>query len=369
MKIFCNIQNLNKALQTVQKAIATKPSTPILAGVHFKTLENKVIIQANDLNMAISSTIEADVVEPGEIVVSGRMITELARKLPGETVFISNNKANNTISIESGKSKNSLLAMNEEDYPEFPNFDAEKSIDIPDDKLKELIKKTIFACSNDEARPLFTGILVDVKDGKVTFVGTNTHRLAIKSLPLDTEENLSMIIPSKVLAEIARNLNGETPALVNLATINNRIRITIDNSVIVARLIEGKFPDYRRVIPPKFAITTKLSASELAGAVERVSLFSTENDYSIVKISVSQAELNINSSSPEVGTGNEIIPCITEGADVNVAFNSRYLLDILKSIDSDNVTFSMNTSISPVCVNSSEEEDYTYIVTPVRVVF
>lgn len=369
MKISCNIQSLNKALQTVQKAIATKPSTPILAGIHFQTLENKVVIQANDLNMAIASTIDADVIEAGEIVVSGRMITELARKLPGETVLISKNKENNTITIECGKSKNSLLAMNEEDYPKFPTFEEEKSIDIPDDKLKELIKKTIFACSNDEARPLFTGILVDVKDGKVTFVGTNTHRLAIKSLPLDTEETMSIIIPSKVLVEIARNLNGEAPSLVNIAMISNQIRVTIDNAVIVSRLIEGKFPDYKRVIPPKFAIKTNVNVSELAGAVERVSLFSTENEYSIVKVSVAENEITINSSSPDVGTGHEVIPCATEGAELNVAFNSRYVLDILKSIDAENVTLSMNTSLSPVCVTAAEEEEYTYIVTPVRVVF
>ena len=341
MKISCNIQSLNKALQTVQKAIATKPSTPILSGIHFQTLENKVVIQANDLNMAIASTIDADILEAGEIVVRGRMITELVRKLPGETVLISKNKESNTISIESGKSKNSLLAMNEEDYPKFPTFEEEKSIDIPDDKLKELIKKTIFACSNDEARPLFTGILVDVKDGKVTFVGTNTHRLAIKTLPLDTEETMSIIIPSKVLAEIARNLNGEAPSLVNIAMISNQIRVTIDNAVIVSRLIEGKFPDYKRVIPPKFAIKTNVNASELAGAVERVSLFSTESEYSIVKVSVAENELIINSSSPEVGTGHEVISCETEGNELNVAFNSRYVLDILKSIDAEILTSDM----------------------------
>ncbi|MDO4178736.1 MAG: DNA polymerase III subunit beta [Phascolarctobacterium sp.] len=369
MKISCNTQSLNKALQTVQKAIATKPSTPILAGIHMQTLENKVVIQANDLNMAIASTIDADIIEAGEIVVSGRMLIELARKLPGEVVSISKNKDNNSISIESGNSKNSLLAMNEDDYPQFPTFEEEKSIDIPDDKLKELIKKTIFACSNDEARPLFTGILVDIKEGNVTFVGTNTHRLAIKTLPLDTEENMSIIIPSKVLAEIARNLNSEAPSLVNIATVNNQVRVTTENALIVSRLIEGKFPDYKRVIPPKFSIKTNVNASELAGAVERVSLFSTEGEYSIVKVYVVADKLTINSSSPELGTGHEEIFCTTEGGEVNVAFNSRYVLDILKNIDAENVTLSMNTSLSPVCITAGEEQDYTYIVTPVRVVF
>ena len=259
--------------------------------------------------------------------------------------------------------------MNTDDYPKFPTFDGNKTITIEDEKIKELIKKTIFSCSTDEARPLFTGILVESKDDKLTFVGTNTHRLAIKSLIQTTNEPMSMIIPSKVLNEIFRNLTGDMPQEVIISLLNNQIMVIIDDVVIVSRLIEGKFPDYNKVIPAKFAVTCKVNAKELAGAVERVALFSTDGDYSIVKISVEQEKMTITSSSPEIGTGREVITCATEGDALNVAFNSKYILDILKNIDSDEVTLAMNTSLSPVCITSKQEENYTYIVTPVRVVF
>ena len=365
----CNTSNLNKAIQTVQRAIISKPSTPIFSGIHFKSNDDKLEIIAMDLNMAISCTIDAEIAQPGEIVVSAKHFAELIRKLPGETITITKNTTNNTIKVESGKSEFQLLLMNEDDYPKFPEFNAEKTISIEDEKIKELIRKTIFSCSTDEARPLFTGILVEIADGKVTFVGTNTHRLAFKTLEQEASEPMSMIIPAKVLSEISRNLTSEVPQEVQISLLNNQIMIVIDNVVIVSRLIDGKFPDYRKVIPPQFAIKTTVNIKEMAGAVERVALFATEGEYSIIKMCVDANELTITSSSPDVGTGREVIGCVTEGGQLNVAFNSRYILDILKNLESEEAVFSMNTALSPVCVKSAEEEGYTYIVTPVRVVF
>ena len=369
MIITCNTSNLNKAIQTVQRAISSKPSTPIFSGIHFLTNNGNVEIQAMDLNLAISCTIEANILEEGEIVVSAKHLSELIRKLPDENVTITQNKEQNNIKVESGKSEFQLLLMNEEDYPKFPEFNGDSSITIADDSIKELVKKTIFACSKDEARPLFTGILVEVADEKITFVGTNTHRLAIKSLPYGGSEPMSIIIPSKVLEEINRNLVSEVPQEVKISLLKNQIMVVIDNVILVSRLIEGKFPDYKRVIPPKFAITAKVNAKALAGAVERVSLFSNEGDYSIIKVTVENGQMTIISSSPDVGTGREVIDCVTEGDKLNVAFNSKYVLDILKNLESEEAILSMNTSLSPVCITSEGEPDYTYIVTPIRVVF
>ena len=369
MLITCNTAALNKAIQTAQRAIISKPSTPIFSCIHIFTEENNLTVQAMDLNMAISCTIEALISEPGEIVVSAKHLAELIRKLPSESLTIAKNNEQKTIKVTSGQSEFNLLLMNEDDYPKFPSFDGNKTITIADEKIKELIKKTIFSCSADEARPLFTGVLVEVKDDKITFVGTNTHRLAIKASEQATTEPMSMIIPAKVLNEITRNLTGELPQEVTISLLNNQIMVLIDNIVIVSRLIEGKFPDYNKVIPAKFAVKTKVNPKELAGAVERVALFSTEGDYSIVKMSVDAEQMTITSSSPDVGTGREIIACATEGDKLNVAFNAKYILDILKNIDAEQVELAMNTSLSPVCVTSEEEKDYIYIVTPVRVVF
>ena len=272
MIITCNTSELNKAIQTAQKAITSKPSTPIFSCLHLITCNGRLVIQGMDLNMAISCTIDANITEPGEIVVSAKHISELVRKLSAETVTISKNQENKTIKVASGSSEYQLLLMNEDDYPKFPDFNGDKSITIADDKIKELIRKTIFSCSNDEARPLFTGILVESKDDKLTFVGTNTHRLAVKFISQPTQENLSMIIPSKVLNEISRNLTSDMPQEVKISLLNNQIMVIIDDVIIVSRLIEGKFPDYNKVIPAKFAVKCTVKAKELAGAVDRKSV-------------------------------------------------------------------------------------------------
>lgn len=146
--------------------------------------------------------------------------------------------------------------------------------------------------------------------------------------------------------------------------------VKIEKWSVVSRLIEGKFPDYKRVIPPQFSVKTKVNVKELAGAVSRMSLCSgSENDYSIVKISIGEKEIKVMSSSPDVGTGEEIISCKTEGNMINVAFNAAYIMDIMKNIETEEAEISLNNSLSPVCIRPDSEEEYIYIVTPVRVIF
>lgn len=369
MKISCNSDALNKAIQIVQKAIISKPSTPIFSGIHITTLENCIELQAMDLNMAISCTTEAKIENPGEIVVSAKYLSELIRKFVNEDITIEKNDNEKTITISSISSEFKLLLMNEEDFPKFPSFNGDKSIEIEDEKIKELIRKTIYACSTDDSRPLFTGILFDVKEDIITCVGTNTHRLAIKSVENKSTEPLNIIIPSKVLAEIARNLGSDVPQIVKISLLNNQIMIVIDNVIIVSRLIEGRFPDYRRVIPSKFAVTSQVKVKELARAVERVSLFSSDGEYSIIKMNISGNTMTLTSSNPASGTGKETVECISNSDNLNVAFNSQYVADILKNMETEEVIFSLNSSLDPVCVKALDDDSYTYIVTPVRVIF
>lgn len=369
MIISCNTSELNKALQTIQRAISSKPSTPIFSGAHLIAKNNTLELQAMDMNIAISAKIEAMISEEGNIVVSAKKFSELIRRLDQESISISQDKEKNLLVVIAGKSEYKLPLMNEEDYPKFPDFVAEKTISIEEEKISDLIKKTIFACSNEDTRPLFTGILVEVSQEKITFVATNTHRLAIKSLEQANEEATSMIIPSKVLGEIAHNLNNDLPENIKISTLATQIKIEIGEVIIISRLIEGKFPDYRRVIPPKFSINTEVNIKEFANAVERVALFSTDGEYSVIKVIVEENEMTIMSSSVEVGTGKEIIGCSTQGENLKVAFNAKYILDILKNLESETAVLSFNTSLSPVCVKSVDDENYTYIITPVRVVF
>lgn len=371
MNFTCKTSVLSKAVQTVKKAISSNPSTPIFSGIHLIATDNQLEIQAMDLNMAIGCQIEANVIENGNIVVPAKYFSDLLSTLQTEEVNIFKKTNETTISIESGKASFQIVLMDENDYPAFPSVDGEKKLVISDEIMKDLIKKTIYARSTDETRPLFTGILFEKRGSNITFVGTNTHRLAIKTGVIDNEEekDFSMIIPGRVLTEVINNLNSDLPQEVVVSLHNRQIIIKIGKTTLVSSLVEGEFPDYRRVVPAKFDIKTIFNIKELEGAVKRVSLFSGDGDYSIVKIAVENSEIVVNSSNNDVGKGREAVACVTEGESLNVAFNAKYILDILKNMDAEEASMELNNSLSPVCIKPISDEQYVYIVTPVRVVF
>jgi len=373
MEFTCKTSELNKAVQSIMCAVPAKPTTPVFAGMHIMAKGNVIRLETMDITLAMSNEIEAEVTEEGEIIIAAARFAELIRYLEGENVKIFNSKDEESIKLQSGRTNYDILLMNANDYPKFPEISAEKKFILPDSSLSELIKKTAFACSTENTRPLFTGVLCDIENNKVTFVGTNTHRLVIKSLPVEEEtESQSLILPATVLKEISKNLDGKLPQEVKIFTQRNQIKVEIGRLTLVSRLIEGKFPDYRRVIPPSFALSSVVNVKELMGAVSRISLCGTAtgNAYSIVKFLIGKNEIKITSSSPEIGTGMETVSCSTEGNnEVNVAFNASYIVDMLRNINEDNVVLEVNDSLKPVRIRPEKENDYLYIVTPVRVIF
>ena len=207
MKFTCTTTDLNKAVQSVMPAIAAKPSTPIFGGMHIIAANNTLRLEGMDINLSMSNEIKAEVEESGEIVIAASRFNDLVRNFNGETVKVTNNN----VRLQSGKADYKILLMNVNEYPKYPSIEATQSFVLEEEKIKELIKKTAFACSSDSARPLFTGVLCDIKDNKITFVGTNTHRLAIRTLDVENAPDMSVIIPSLVLKEINKNLNGKLP--------------------------------------------------------------------------------------------------------------------------------------------------------------
>ncbi|MDR3588727.1 MAG: DNA polymerase III subunit beta [Negativicutes bacterium] len=367
MKLSCQKDQLQHAVQTVQKAIATKTPLPILTGIYFEARENELQLQATDYEIGISCTISAAVEEPGAVVLSGKYFQEMVRRLPGETVNISSSQEDRTIKITSNNAQFNLLSLPPEEFPVLKPVSSENILLVKDTVLRELIKKTVFACASDEARPIFTGGLLEVEDAEIRMVATNTHRLALKREKLDeSKNNVKMIIPSKILNELARLLGNEDPQDVTLSWQKNQVGIAYDNVFINSRLIEGQFPDYKKVIPPTYSTTIKINTDQFLDAVERVSLLAREGEYNVVKFSFQKDSVIITSNNPDVGKAYETVPAEKNGNDVEIAFNAKYVSDILKNIDSQELLFSLNTSLSPAHLKPWDDDNYTYIITPVR---
>lgn len=368
MNFFCSKIMLQHAVQAVQKAIATKTPLPILTGIYLSAANNRLELQATDYEMAISCSIEANVEEAGTAVVSGRYFQELVRRLPGETVQIASSQEDSTLRITCDSANFNLLCFPYEEFPVIEKIQTPtNTLTIKDNILRDLIKKTTFACATDESRPIFTGGLFEAENDVVRMVGTNTHRLALKKETITpVEQPVKMIIPAKLLNELARSLASDVPVDVKLYWEKGHVAFAFDDIYLKSRLIEGTFPDYNRVIPEKFETVVSFDTHLFLDAAERVSLMAKDGDYNIIKFRFDQDSITMNSNNPDVGKACETIDATMAGAGLEIAFNAKYITDILKNLGSDQATLSLNTPLSPACVRPADSQTYTYVITPVR---
>ena len=368
MKISCKKDMLNHAIQTVQKAIATKTPMPILTGIYLTAKDATLELQATNYEIGISCTIDAIVEEPGDIVLSGRYFQEIIRKLPGETIEISSNQEDRTIKITSNQAQFNLLSLPAEEFPVLNKPTSDTILTVKDNILRELIKKTVFACANDESKPIFTGGLLEVDQQNITMAATNTHRIAIKKDHIGHNINtVKMIIPAKILNELARVMISDIPMDVTIYYQKNQVSFAFDNVYILSRLIEGNFPDYNKVIPPAFATVITTKTHDFMDAVERVSLLARDTDYNIIKLDFKNDCVIITSNNPDIGKASETVPIVMKGNEIEIAFNAKYVTDILKNITSEELIFSLNTPLSPASIKPTDDLTYNYIITPVRI--
>lgn len=285
MKITCNKNELTNALQIVARAVASKPQTPILSGIYLRAEGTTLELQATNYEIGLVARIEAEIEEAGELTVGGRYFQEVVRKLPGENVKLACAADEKIVHIESAMAKFTLLSMNAAEFPTIQPLKGNLDFAIKDNILRDLIKKTVFACSNDEARPVFTGCSLEVTENKVTMAATNTHRLSVKSETFDQSiGNIKVIIPSRILQELLHNMSSDIPTDVKISCSYNQISFSFDNLYMTSRLIEGQFPNYRGVIPPEFATHVKADTASFAAAVDRISLIARAGVYNTIKL-------------------------------------------------------------------------------------
>ncbi|MBP2626762.1 MAG: polymerase beta subunit [Firmicutes bacterium] len=368
MKISCTKDLLNHAIQTVQKAIATKTPMPILTGIYLSAKGTTLELQATNYEIGISCTIDAIVDEPGDIVLSGRYFQEIIRKLPGENIEIASSLEDRTIKITSNQAQFNLLSLPAEEFPVLNKPTSDTILIVKDNILRELIKKTVFSCATDESKPIFTGGLLEVDQHNIIMAATNTHRIAIKKDHIGHNINtVKMIIPSKILNELTRIMISDIPMDVTIYYQKNQVSFAFDNVYLLSRLIEGNFPDYNKVIPPNFATAITIKTHDFMDAVERVSLLARDTDYNIIKLAFKNDCVIITSNNPDIGKAYETVPIAIKGNEIEIAFNAKYVTDILKNITSEYLIFSLNTPLSPASIRPTDDETYNYIITPVRI--
>ena len=367
MRFQCEKDRLLTAVQIVQKATATKTTLPILTGIYLIASDGMLELQATDYEVGISITIPVEVMEPGKVVLSGKFFPEIIRKISGKIIEISSVPQSSMVTIAAEKTEFKILSFPADEFPTIKKIESNNSIIIKDDMLKDLIRKTVFACSTDESRPLFTGALMEVADSTITMVATNTHRLALKkNLLSEPSSSLKMIIPGKLLVEIAKIITFDVPTDVRILWLKNQVAFLFENIYVISRVIEGQFPDYKKVIPTEFSSHCVIDANQLHEAVERVSLLAKDGEYNIIKIKFTPNTIELSGNNPDAGSATEFLDVIPEGEPMEIAFNAKYLLDVLRIAGAGKVNFQLKSPLSPVMVKLEADDEYTYILTPIR---
>lgn len=369
MKIISTKENLLEGINTVQKAVSNKNTIPILDGIYLKAEKGFLYFSATDLEIGIQCKVPVQVIEEGEIVLPARHFSELVRKLPNTKITISYLSDILGVSIKYNEAEVHLKGWPGDEFPKIPDLEGNFELEVDNSLLKNMIKQTLFATSTDDNRPIFTGVLFEIKNNELVMVSTDTHRLVLRIGKINNtlESDISLIIPSKTLSEVHRNIKESDETLKIIGNIN-QVSFQTQDTKIISRIIEGKFPDYNQVIPNTYKTLIKVKTKELQETIERANLFSNEKDgTSIIKLLIDESFLVITSHS-EMGKVEEKLSIFVEGEKTEIAFNAKYLLEVLKVIESEDINMALSGPLSPGIIKAGSHENFTYLLLPLRTV-
>ena len=353
---------LSRAVSNVSRAVSSKSSQPALEGVLMKASGSLLSLTGYDLEIGINTQIEASVEEQGEVVVSAKLFTDIIRNLPEEIVTIETDERLIT-TINSGTSEYQIVGISSAEYPELPRVDELEKIEIDAAVLKDMIRSTVFAVSDNMSKPIYTGSLFDIDPGFLRIVAVDGFRMAIREEQIEADLDTKFVVPSKTQQEIIRLISDEEK--VGIIIGSRHITFKIGRYMVISRLIEGTFMDYKTTVPKKCTTEFKINKRVLASAVERMLPMTGEKIQSPVRANVTADEIKL-SCTTSVGKATDSIHISSIGNEVIIGFNNRYMLDALKNADTDEIKVELSGSLSPIIIKPIEGNSFVYLVVPMR---
>lgn len=364
MNIVCDKALLSSAIDGVSKAVTLRSSIPALEGILLKAEGFQLTLTGYDLEMGITTTIEANVRQAGEIVLSAKLLGDMVRRLPSGEVSIYTNESGNA-TIKGGVAEFDILAMSASDYPDLPTPGADHTLTIKAGMLRGMIEKTLYAVSQDDKKPAHTGELFAIEEDKLTVVALDGYRLAIVERPVQAEKHIRIIIPAKTLTEVNKLLGDEEDD-VRISANRRFVVFNSGNYTILSRLIEGEFLNYANVIPNGCKTRVVLETRDFIDTIERASLIITERLKNPLRILFDASGKVTVRCQTNLGKVVDEFAAQVEGDPVEIGFNNRYLLDALRNARCEKVVLELSGPLSPVKILPEEGEDFIYLVLPVR---
>lgn len=364
MKFTCSKTDLSNAVTNVQRAVSTKVSIPALEGILIKAYNGVLNLSGYDLEIGITTDVEAQIQQEGEIVVSAKLFGDIVRKLPEEIMTVDTDDRMITY-ITSGNASYQIVGLSASEYPDLPKFEETDKIVIKGGILRDMIRQTIYAVSESTTKPIYTGSYFKVKDKVLTIVAIDGYRMAIRKENIESDSDNSFVIPKKTQSEVLKLITDDEND-VEIVIGQRHTMFKVNSFYVISRLIEGEFIDYNSTIPKGNETQAVVNTREISSAVERMSLLASEKIPSPVRCVFSNNEISLTCKTT-MGKANDAIRTNIAGSDVEIGFNNRYLLDALKNCDTDEIKIVLNGPLSPMIVEPVKSDNFLYLVVPMRI--
>ena len=363
MKFSATKEKLLEGLQQVQNVVSTRTTLPILSNVLLQAKEGAVHLTTTDLDVGVRGSFEANVDKVGATTLPARRLFTIIRELPSSEIAIEVD-GKNAASIRSGQSFFKILGLPEEEFPPLPKFENAKVVTMRQKELHDGLRKTAYAISTDETRYVLNGVLFSFKENKLTLVATDGRRLAMLDIELEfpRSHEAEIIVPTKAVTELQRLLKDDGEVKISLGS--GQIAFDLNNTLLVSKLIEGNYPNYKQVIPSEAKERVTLERETFLNSLRRVSLLASDKSNSI-KLNFSKNNIEITANTPEVGEARESLPVAYKGRDFSIAFNPEFLMAPLRNLTEDEVFFDLIDEMSPGVLKI--QTPFLYVLMPMRV--
>lgn len=363
MKITCLRTDLANAVANVQRAVSAKAAIPALEGILIKAYNNELVLSGYDLEIGITTTMEATIKEEGEVVVSAKLFSDIVRKMPEEIMEVSTDERLITY-IKSGQADYQIVGMSSGEFPDMPKFDILDELTINAGILKNMIRQTIFAISELKDNPIYTGSLYEMNENSLRIVALDGFRMAIRSESVACKKTPNFIVPGKTQLEVLKLITDDEDD-VSLGIGQRHIIFRIKNYSIFSRLIEGTFLNYESTIPKGSQTEMVINTRRLLNAVERMALITNERVKTPIKCSIANDGIDLTCIT-SIGKASDFIDVEYTGKDVAIGFNHKFLIDALKNTESDEVKIIINGALSPMIVKPISGDSFLFLVVPMR---
>ncbi len=364
MKLICDGLDLSDAVLKVSKALSVKAVNPVLEGIKISAHGDTLTLTATDTELTIEKKIKADVLMEGETVVVGKYFVDFVKKLEKEQVELCR-LYDGQLQIKYSDNESELQVFPSDSFPKIEKDVSGGYFEISQADFKQVVERTVFACSSDDSRPILKGCLFEIEDGNLTAVALDGFRMAVVKKPVKASGEIKAVIPARTLLEIVRILDKDEGDL-KVYLQKNSLFVEVENTSLVSRLIEGEFVKYNHILPTSFTDSVMVNRGALLNSIERASIVARNDRYNVIKFDIKEEMMTVSAKS-EVGNVNENVMITLNGKDMAIAFNGKYISEYLKIISDDYINLNLNTNIDPCIITSATDNSFLYLVLPVRI--